>query len=55
MRDIRGQQVDTKWGALIPTIHPASVLHQPGERPMLVEMLVEHLTRARHLAIGPED
>jgi len=53
MRDIRGLQVDTKWGPLIPTIHPASVLHQPRERPMLVELIVEHLTRARRVAFGP--
>lgn len=52
MRDIRGRQVDTTWGPLIPTIHPASVLHQPREGPMLVQMLVEHLRRARRLAFG---
>jgi hypothetical protein len=53
MRDICGQQIDSRWGPLIATIHPASVLHQPRERPTNVEMLVEHLRWARHLAFGP--
>lgn len=39
MRDVRGTPVETKWGSVIPALHPARVMRVRSERPLLVEDL----------------
>jgi uracil-DNA glycosylase len=39
MRDVRGRRVETKWGPVVPTFHPARVMRVRSERPLLVEDL----------------
>ena len=39
MLDVRGQRVETKWGSVVPTLHPARVMRVRSERPLLVEDL----------------
>ena len=36
MRDVRGQRVETKWGPVVPTFHPARVMRVRSEQPLLV-------------------
>jgi Uracil-DNA glycosylase len=46
MKDVRGHIVDSQWGQLMPTLHPARILRVRSER----ELLVSDLVRARELA-----
>jgi uracil-DNA glycosylase len=50
LRD-RSQVLTTRWGPVVPTFHPARVLRDPAERPLLVK----DLKRARRLAVGPDN
>jgi uracil-DNA glycosylase len=39
MRDIRGKPVESRWGTLVPTLHPARVLRVRDEHRYLVDDL----------------
>ena len=52
VRNDHGRVLASKWGPVVATLHPASVLHRPADRATLVRMLVEDLSDARHLADG---
>jgi DNA polymerase len=43
----RGPPFLSRWGLVVPTLHPARVLRRPKERPLLVE----DLRRARDIAV----
>ena len=46
MKDVGGTAVDSPWGPLIPSLHPARIRRVPFER----HLLVTDLARARELA-----
>jgi len=46
MKDVRGTVVDSPWGPLLPSLHPARVLRVRSERPLFVM----DLERARALS-----
>jgi uracil-DNA glycosylase len=48
LRD-HGHRLESAWGPIVPTLHPARVLRRPHERPWLIE----DLKTARRLAAGP--
>jgi uracil-DNA glycosylase family 4 len=52
MMDVRGTELQSEWGTVLPTLHPAFVRRR-GLDGLEYRMLVEDFKHARRLAFGP--